>query len=74
MLDLHNNDLATLPDELGYLTNLQVLNLEHNKLKSLPHSLEYLKCLRTLNCKGKVSVEFFPFKAHRQKMQVAFFK
>ena len=31
-LDLSNNVLASLPDELGNLENLQSLNLAHNML------------------------------------------
>ncbi len=39
VLDLHDNELTRLPDEVGFLINLQVLNVANNKLKGLPASL-----------------------------------
>jgi Leucine-rich repeat (LRR) protein len=35
-LDLSFNEIATLPQEIGKIMNLRVLNLRHNRLKSLP--------------------------------------
>ncbi|NXJ68942.1 LRSM1 ligase, partial [Rostratula benghalensis] len=52
VLDLHNNQLASLPADIGQLTSLQVLNLERNLLKCLPQSIGDLAQLQTLNVKG----------------------
>ncbi|XP_053852153.1 E3 ubiquitin-protein ligase LRSAM1 isoform X2 [Vidua macroura] len=52
VLDLHDNQLASLPAEIGQLTALQVLNLERNLLKSLPQSIGDLAQLQVLNVKG----------------------
>ncbi|XP_077462671.1 leucine-rich repeat-containing protein 40-like [Stigmatopora argus] len=47
-LDLHDNQLQTLPAALGELRDLQELRLSHNQLKSLPLELFSLKKLRSL--------------------------
>ncbi|XP_051492467.1 E3 ubiquitin-protein ligase LRSAM1 isoform X2 [Apus apus] len=52
VLDLHNNQLASLPAEIGQLASLQVLNLERNLLTSLPQSIGDLAQLQMLNVKG----------------------
>ncbi|KAK2535510.1 Lrsam1, partial [Columba guinea] len=52
VLDLHNNQLASLPADIGQLTSLQVLNLERNLLKCLPQSIGDLAQLQMLNVKG----------------------
>ncbi|NWW49414.1 LRSM1 ligase, partial [Pedionomus torquatus] len=52
VLDLHNNQLASLPADIGQLMSLQVLNLERNLLKCLPQSIGDLAQLQTLNVKG----------------------
>ncbi|NWR44257.1 LRSM1 ligase, partial [Regulus satrapa] len=52
VLDLHDNQLASLPADIGQLTALQVLNLERNLLKSLPQSIGDLTQLQVLNVKG----------------------
>uniref|UniRef100_A0A8D0G0H2 Leucine rich repeat and sterile alpha motif containing 1 n=1 Tax=Strix occidentalis caurina TaxID=311401 RepID=A0A8D0G0H2_STROC len=52
VLDLHDNQLASLPADIGQLTSLQVLNLERNLLKSLPQSIGDLAQLQMLNVKG----------------------
>ncbi|XP_074968515.1 E3 ubiquitin-protein ligase LRSAM1 isoform X1 [Phalacrocorax aristotelis] len=52
VLDLHDNQLASLPDNIGQLTSLQVLNLERNLLKCLPQSIGDLAQLQMLNVKG----------------------
>uniref|UniRef100_A0A8C5X727 Leucine rich repeat and sterile alpha motif containing 1 n=1 Tax=Malurus cyaneus samueli TaxID=2593467 RepID=A0A8C5X727_9PASS len=51
VLDLHDNQLASLPADIGQLTALQVLNLERNLLKSLPQSIGDLAQLQVLNVK-----------------------
>ncbi|XP_038012174.1 E3 ubiquitin-protein ligase LRSAM1 isoform X3 [Motacilla alba alba] len=52
VLDLHDNQLASLPADIGQLAALQVLNLERNLLKSLPQSIGDLAQLQVLNVKG----------------------
>ncbi|KAM9370853.1 E3 ubiquitin-protein ligase LRSAM1 [Phaethornis superciliosus] len=52
VLDLHDNQLASLPPDIGQLTSLQVLNLERNLLTSLPQSIGDLAQLQMLNVKG----------------------
>ncbi|XP_042193119.1 E3 ubiquitin-protein ligase LRSAM1 [Callorhinchus milii] len=52
ILDLHDNQLSSLPEELGQLSSLQVLQVENNHLKSLPNSIGSLHQLQTLNLKG----------------------
>ncbi|NXK32225.1 LRSM1 ligase, partial [Piprites chloris] len=52
VLDLHDNQLTSLPADIGQLTALQVLNLERNLLKSLPQSIGDLAQLQLLNVKG----------------------
>ncbi|XP_054645322.1 leucine-rich repeat-containing protein 40 [Dunckerocampus dactyliophorus] len=47
-LDLHDNQLQTLPNVLGELQELQQLRLSHNKLMSLPLEVFSLKKLRSL--------------------------
>ncbi|XP_064616140.1 E3 ubiquitin-protein ligase LRSAM1-like isoform X3 [Liolophura sinensis] len=49
VLDLHSNELSSLPDEICMLQNLQVLNVEKNKLTKLPNNLEGLQSLQNLN-------------------------
>ncbi|XP_077001546.1 E3 ubiquitin-protein ligase LRSAM1 isoform X3 [Tamandua tetradactyla] len=51
VLDLHDNQLAALPDDIGQLTALQVLNAERNQLTYLPRSIGDLIQLQTLNVK-----------------------
>ncbi|KAM9256569.1 E3 ubiquitin-protein ligase LRSAM1 isoform 2-T4 [Cariama cristata] len=52
VLDLHDNQLASLPADIGQLTSLQVLNLERNLLKCLPQSIGDLAQLQMLNVKA----------------------
>lgn len=52
VLDVHNNELRSLPDSIGELDSLQVLNLENNKLSKLPNSIGHLHLLQTLHLKG----------------------
>ncbi|XP_030317265.1 E3 ubiquitin-protein ligase LRSAM1 isoform X1 [Calypte anna] len=52
VLDLHDNQLVSLPPDIGQLTSLQVLNLERNLLTSLPQSIGDLAQLQMLNVKG----------------------
>ncbi|XP_027799799.2 E3 ubiquitin-protein ligase LRSAM1 isoform X4 [Marmota flaviventris] len=51
VLDLHNNQLAALPEDIGQLGALQVLNVERNQLTYLPRSIGNLIQLQTLNVK-----------------------
>ncbi|XP_058015232.1 E3 ubiquitin-protein ligase LRSAM1 isoform X4 [Ahaetulla prasina] len=52
VLDLHDNQLTSLPADINQLTSLQVLNVEKNVLKALPDSIGDLAQLQTLNLKG----------------------
>ncbi|XP_034565480.1 E3 ubiquitin-protein ligase LRSAM1 isoform X2 [Notolabrus celidotus] len=52
VLDLHNNKLASLPEDIGKLSSLQILNVEKNRIKTLPDSIADLRLLQTLNLKG----------------------
>ncbi|KAM7410659.1 hypothetical protein PAMA_001884 [Pampus argenteus] len=47
-LDLHDNQLSSLPSALGALQELQQLRLSHNQLTSLPVEVCSLKNLRSL--------------------------
>ncbi|NXM03399.1 LRC40 protein, partial [Tyrannus savana] len=48
VLDVHHNQLTSLPSALGQLENLQKLDVSHNKLQSLPEELLQLPRLRSL--------------------------
>ncbi|KAM9239251.1 leucine-rich repeat-containing protein 40 [Leptosomus discolor] len=48
VLDVHDNQLTSLPSALGQLENLQKLDVSHNKLKSIPEELMQLSCLKSL--------------------------
>ncbi|EMN29254.1 leucine rich repeat protein [Leptospira interrogans serovar Pyrogenes str. L0374] len=47
-LDLSNNQLITLPKEIGQLKELEWLSLSKNQLKTLPKEIETLKKLEEL--------------------------
>src|SRR3972149_379894 len=44
--------LTSLPREIGYLTNLEILNCSGNELTSLPREIGYLTNLRRLSVEG----------------------
>ncbi|KAG0013533.1 hypothetical protein BGZ81_000967 [Podila clonocystis] len=48
-LDLHTNDLKTLPDQLGAMKSLRRLNLAINKIDEIPVSIGQLSLLEWLN-------------------------
>ncbi|OCH86470.1 hypothetical protein OBBRIDRAFT_761256 [Obba rivulosa] len=48
-VDLHNNQISTLPDSFADLTALITLDLSHNRLTALPTNLWALPNLITLN-------------------------
>ncbi|XP_009277032.1 leucine-rich repeat-containing protein 40 isoform X1 [Aptenodytes patagonicus] len=48
VLDVHDNQLTSLPSALGQLENLQKLDVSHNKLKSIPEELMQLPHLKSL--------------------------
>ncbi|XP_053138205.1 E3 ubiquitin-protein ligase LRSAM1 isoform X2 [Hemicordylus capensis] len=52
VLDLHDNQLTSLPADIGQLASLQVLNAERNHLNNLPDSIGDLVQLQTLNVKA----------------------
>lgn len=45
ILDLGGFDLPEIPDEIGFLTKLRVINVSLNRLTALPETLCNLKCL-----------------------------
>ncbi|KAM6262629.1 leucine-rich repeat-containing protein 40 isoform 2-T2 [Porphyrio hochstetteri] len=48
VLDVHDNQLTSLPSALGQLENLQKLDVSHNKLESIPEELMQLPRLKSL--------------------------
>ncbi|KAF9918131.1 DTW domain-containing protein 1 [Lobosporangium transversale] len=48
-LDLHTNDLRTLPDQLGCMKSLRRLNLAINKIIEIPTTIGQLQLLEWLN-------------------------
>nr|DBA21255.1 TPA: hypothetical protein GDO54_017927 [Pyxicephalus adspersus] len=52
VLDLHGNQITSLPTDIGQLTSLRVLNVERNALSILPDSIGDLVQLQTLNVKA----------------------
>ncbi|KFZ52559.1 Leucine-rich repeat-containing protein 40, partial [Podiceps cristatus] len=48
VLDVHDNQLTSLPSALGQLENLQKLDVSHNKLRSIPEELMQLPHLKSL--------------------------
>ncbi|KAJ0263260.1 Plant intracellular Ras-group-related LRR protein 8 [Hirschfeldia incana] len=48
-LDLHTNQLKTLPNSIGCLSKLKVLNVSGNNLQHLPKTIEDCRSLEELN-------------------------
>jgi len=48
-LHINDNELTSLPSEIGRLENLKTLNMEDNKFKTLPYEIGQLENLRNLN-------------------------
>ena len=46
---LHRNNMVRLPEDLGYMQNLTVLDLSKNHLKGVPKSIKDLQALKTLD-------------------------
>lgn len=49
VLDVHSNQLKTLPNSIGCLSKLKVLNVSGNHLRSLPRTIENCGSLEELN-------------------------
>jgi Leucine-rich repeat (LRR) protein len=49
LLNVRFNELRSLPDSLGRLTQLQFLYVDHNKLTRLPHTIQQLRELQMLS-------------------------
>ena len=49
ILNLHNNNLTSLPESISKLTNLQILDLSENRITELPSSIGKLTNLVNLN-------------------------
>ncbi|KAJ2486223.1 hypothetical protein EV174_001243 [Coemansia sp. RSA 2320] len=48
-LNLSNNALTSLPDEIGYLGCLQLIDVSYNQLEQLPATLAYCQSLHTID-------------------------
>jgi len=46
---LHKNNILRLPEDMGYMQNLTVLDLSKNHLKNIPKSMKNLVSLKTLD-------------------------
>ncbi|ETN71026.1 leucine Rich repeat-containing domain protein [Necator americanus] len=57
-LKLTNLLAAQLPDEIGSLKNLEILNLQSNKLSSLPDTIVGCTSLKTLNLSANNFIQF----------------
>ena len=57
VLDLHDNQLASLPDSLAELGQLTKLNISHNRFPLLPAPVFALKNLRVLQA-GLVTANY----------------
>jgi hypothetical protein len=49
-LDLSGLGLSTLPDVIGQLVHLKVLDIKNNQFESLPSNIKNLRSLEVLNC------------------------
>lgn len=49
MLDVHSNQLRSLPNSIGCLSKLKVLNVSGNFIQSLPATIENCRALEELN-------------------------
>ncbi|XP_076910841.1 plant intracellular Ras-group-related LRR protein 6-like [Bidens hawaiensis] len=49
LLDVHSNQLKTLPNSIGCLSKLKTLNISGNHLQSLPKTIENCRALEDLN-------------------------
>ncbi|MCK4517565.1 leucine-rich repeat domain-containing protein [Candidatus Babeliales bacterium] len=59
-LNLSNNELETLPNEIGLLSNLEIFNLEKNKLVSLPDTIGNLTKLNFLWLNNNDQLKWLP--------------
>ena len=67
-LNLSNNDLSTIPDEIGFLTNIGVINLRYNKIEILPESIGNCESLKVLDIAGN-SLVWLPKSLTRIKLK-----
>ncbi|PZV08439.1 MAG: hypothetical protein DCF22_20265 [Leptolyngbya sp.] len=51
-LDLSNNQLTTLPPEIGHLDFLRSIDLSHNQLTAMPPEIGQLKFLESIDLNG----------------------
>ena len=57
---MHKNRLKYLPDSIGELSKLIVLDISSNKLRYLPTSFGSLKCLNVLKIESNHSLKYLP--------------
>lgn len=69
-LSLMSTELASIPDELWELTQLESLLLDGNNLTSLPTSIEQLKCLRVLDLRDNRLKSISESLAQLEELQV----
>ncbi|KAE9587700.1 hypothetical protein Lal_00021852 [Lupinus albus] len=50
VLDLHSNQIRSIPNSIGCLSKLKVLNVSANFIESLPKTIENCRALEELNC------------------------
>lgn len=67
VLRLDNNELTSLPTEIGKLINLEQLTISSNKLKSLPDNLGDLKSLQHLDLRSNNQLCILPATIYKNK-------
>lgn len=69
-LYMQNNSIRKLPNELGDLTNLTILNVSSNKLKQLPDSIGMLERLTVLDISRNKAIQKLPKTLGKAQMLV----
>ena len=68
-LDLRSTQITTIPDEIGILTNLQVLDLYYNQITTIPDAIGNLTNLQYLNLSNNPIHAQHQHKSTRQIIQ-----
>jgi Leucine-rich repeat (LRR) protein len=48
---INGNELSAIPEEIGYLSNLEIIDMSTNLISAIPNSLGSLKKIKKLNLK-----------------------